>query len=536
MSSTNGTAKSVRPGAPVAVNGECGLDRDDDAERGLLGALSWEPHRWAEVSHVVRPESFFDPIHREYFEILSVACREGRAPDKDLVFSMVAANGHPRASELQALFFQIRENDATGANAPWYADRIYKAHQRRESALLISKAQLDLSSGMPQDVVLRRLVAAAEQQQAQANPTARMFTAYTPAQLAALDLHSDFLIKGVMVRRQNGVVGGIYKSLKTSVTADAAVSLVTATPFLGRFEVPTAAKVVLMSAESGLAKLRGTMRRVCRARGLDFDKLGPSLVTSPHVPRLGDELDHEALRNTARAHEGEVIFIDPAGRALASIGNDASNMFRMYPLLAQVDEIAEQTGTTIMLVHHCRKGSGITFEPPELQHLSMSGFAEWARQWILLGPRATWNPDTGEHRLWINYGGSEGHSGLLGLNVREGRHDDPGGQVWDVGLLTLEEIKAGMADARETAKEEKRQTSLQLNMRKVVSALTRAATPQTVSALAPLAGLSDGKCKEAVAALFEASELEPCQVEVGRNNRLVDAVRLRSGSTLEDDK
>ena len=52
------------------------------------------------------------------------------------------------------------------------------------------------------------------------------------------DLSSEWLVEPVLVAGQPFLLGGEKKCLKTAVLCDTAVSLVTATPFLGHFEVP----------------------------------------------------------------------------------------------------------------------------------------------------------------------------------------------------------------------------------------------------------------------------------------------------------
>ena len=70
------------------------------------------------------------------------------------------------------------------------------------------------------------------------------------------------LVKRVLVAGQPMIVGAPQKTLKTSVMCDLAVSLATATPFLGHFDVPRAVKVALLSGESGEWTLAQTLQRV----------------------------------------------------------------------------------------------------------------------------------------------------------------------------------------------------------------------------------------------------------------------------------
>lgn len=58
-----------------------------------------------------------------------------------------------------------------------------------------------------------------------------------------------------------------------------------------------------------------------------------------------------------------------------------------------ISEIARDTGCTPNIAHHTRKGDRANlFGVPDLEDLSGSGFAEWARQWILLNRREPRKP------------------------------------------------------------------------------------------------------------------------------------------------
>jgi hypothetical protein len=94
-----------------------------------------------------------------------------------------------------------------------------------------------------------------------------------------------------------------------------------------------------------------------------------------------------------------------------------------------------------VLLHHNTKTSvrQNNHKPARLDNLAWSGYAEWARQWILLGRREDYVEGSGLHDLWMNVGGSAGYSSLWALDVDEGFS---GGRPhhWKVALSTPSEV------------------------------------------------------------------------------------------------
>ena len=101
----------------------------------------------------------------------------------------------------------------------------------------------------------------------------------------------EWLVNGLMVKNEPGGVAGPSKTLKTSILIDKTISLGTATPFLGRFGVPVARRVALISGESGRRVIQSNARQVCLSRGLTAADLGnvhwgftlPQLTNAEHL-------------------------------------------------------------------------------------------------------------------------------------------------------------------------------------------------------------------------------------------------------------
>ena len=262
----------------------------------------------------------------------------------------------------------------------------------------------------------------------------------TCRQLDGNDYQQTYLIPGVYVPKQPCLVGGPRKGMKTSILIALAIALAACLRFLGHFVVTRPVKVIILSGESGMATLQETARRIAKSMGLLLSEI-ENLFWSDFLPRLDDAQHLDALERMIEETGCEVLIVDPAYLCLP--GGDAGNIFIQGSLLRNINEICQRHGVGLVLAHHFRKRakakSAADFDPPELDDLSWSGFAEFARQWILLGRRESYEPGSGEHRLWMSVGGSAGHSALWGVDISEGVSGEP--RHWNVELLTPDEAR-----------------------------------------------------------------------------------------------
>jgi hypothetical protein len=254
----------------------------------------------------------------------------------------------------------------------------------------------------------------------------------------------EWLVQRVLVRHQPAVVGGPKKTLKTSTLVDLAVSLATATPFLGRFDVYKRHRIVIISGESGEAVLQECGRRVCAARDVNPEEL--SIWWDFRLPQIANPIHRASLSAGLKKLEARVVVIDPLYLALLTGANaddvEAGNLYKMGPLLSEMCRTCLDAGATPILSHHSKKGTGKTYEPLDLDDLSFAGIAEFARQWILENRREPFDPNTGSSKLWLSVGGSAGQSGCWAVDVEEGiLRDDFTGRKWEVTVHTATDAR-----------------------------------------------------------------------------------------------
>ncbi|MEM1208119.1 MAG: hypothetical protein AAGI54_02515 [Planctomycetota bacterium] len=184
------------------------------------------------------------------------------------------------------------------------------------------------------------------------------------------------------------------------------------------------------------------------------------------------------------------------------------------------------------IVHHNSRAAtrANPGEPAELADIAWSGFAEWAGQWLLLSRREKYNPDSdGEHLLWLSAGGRDGHSALVGVNVWEGRQDDPGGRRWQIEVEQASRTRQATAEAeqdrREQQSEARKRAQLEADIEAVVGVMKRMPEGETRTGIRDRAGLSGAKFNPALSVLIGDGRV--VEVEITKTNgRKYDGFKL----------
>ena len=324
-----------------------------------------------------------------------------------------------------------------------------------------------------------------------------------------------WLIGQVLVDQQPMVIGGPKKSLKTNLLLDLAISLATATPFLGRFRVDQPQRVGVYSGESGQAVLQETARRIAQVKRIRCQELDLNIHWCFALPRLSYAEDLAILQEEIIAHELSVVILDPLYLSLLAGDTDrqASNLYDIGPLLSNVTQACLAAGATPIFVHHTRKQSGTGRAAPDLDDLAFAGVQEFARQWLLVGRREAYVPDSGQHRLWLTLGGSAGHSGAWAVDVDEGRlADDFTGRRWDVQVRNATDVARSEAVAGERQREQRQQDRRTADLDAMRRALRRYLDGETLSVLRESSGLNS-RARAVLDELVDAGEVEHVEVE-----------------------
>lgn len=342
--------------------------------------------------------------------------------------------------------------------------------------------------------------------------------------LMAATFEIKFLIDKVLVAGQPFILAGPKKALKTTLLLDMAVALARGGFFLGKFNVPEAVKVGVMTGESGLATIQETLRRICWAAGCEARDLGGNLIIADRVPQFANDDHLDAVRSLLMEYEIEVLIVDPV--YLCIDGTDAGNLFAQGRLLGRISNVCQECGCTLILAHHTKKSVANPHAVPELEDISWAGFQEYARQWLLVARREPYQPGTGEHRLWMTVGGSVGHGGLRGLDIAEGTYNSENGRFWQVDVLDGDQVQQSTEDRKEAEKEATRQKIMEEVKKRIVETMASFPEGQTATRIRDTASLHDRQFKPALASLLRECSVVPCELFKPNRKKPYEAYKL----------
>lgn len=365
--------------------------------------------------------------------------------------------------------------------------------------------------------------------------TKKRFPGITSAQLDSGEYNLEYLIDGLLVRGQPGVIAGPKKTLKTSISIDLAISLGQGSLFLSHFPVTAAVRVGVMSGESGAATIQETARRIAASQKQRLSQCG-NVIWAFEVPQLGVVEHTEALRTFVMEHELEVLILDPTYLMMMNVGDGASNLFIVGALLDSLAKLSQETGCTPLLCHHLRKGIADPYEPAELDNIAWAGFQEFVRQWLLINRRSRYDPaNGGHHELWLSSGGSAGHSGLWGIDIEEGTRQGGQQRRWEVSVMSgqqvIEDREMQVVERQEQRQEVRRMAQSTRHQEVVWKAICSRPEGETRKALRLLARLNSDRFEEVLEELMQDGRVESCSVIKG--GRTFEGVRPRASDPAD---
>jgi hypothetical protein len=438
------------------------IPRNVRAEQGVLYGLMNDPEWWPKVAGIVSTNDFFAPANGILFDLCAERLRKGMTAELAFIEQDLEDKRLVDAVGGWEYLASIYNGEPHAAHTLYYAKEVREKSQRRK---FIQTATLAIEQAHRSADAISEIVARLDPQQFSGADDDR-FKLWNCKDFDSANFTLEWLIDDLLVKGQPCLLVGPKKSLKTSLAVLMALRLATGGLLFNKFPIKTPQRVLVFSGESGGATLQETARRQATSFGWSLSSI-ENLYWCMDLPSMGSIEDMTALEDRIRKHKATVVMLDCAYLMLGG-DVDHANLFEMGPRLRQLTRICEATGCTPILLHHTKKSITNPFEPVELDSIAYSGFAEWARQWVLLNRREAFNPEkAGEHRLWFGFGGSAGHGGLFALDVAEGSRQDVGGRRWECELKSAAQARLEAGEANEARREDAKDAKVTRTMERL---------------------------------------------------------------------
>lgn len=180
-----------------------------------------------------------------------------------------------------------------------------------------------------------------------------------------------FLVDGLWPEGALGFIASPPKAGKTWIGIALALSLVTASPYLGTFPVRQRRNVLYVALEGNRAAINARISAIARGIGTDPNEqiAGLTIAYKPRGINLSDKAWADALIDAAKRCNADLVIVDVLRSAARIKENDASDF---ADLVANVSGLAADN-ISIAFLHHFTKLSETSKERTPMERMSGSG-------------------------------------------------------------------------------------------------------------------------------------------------------------------
>lgn len=164
----------------------------------------------------------------------------------------------------------------------------------------------------------------------------------------------DWLIKGLVPAGSCALLVGEPKCGKSWLAIDLSMAIASGDGFLDR-DVLGQGPVLYLAAEDSIPSWGARLDGIALARCSERKGLAIYLVEDRAI-RLDDGADLGRLRRTIESYKARFVVLDPLAMLHAGDENKSGEMLNV---LRGIRYLSQQSGATILVVHHLRKPNGM---------------------------------------------------------------------------------------------------------------------------------------------------------------------------------
>lgn len=350
-----------------------------DVERSLLGAVLLSPELMSSPeTETLTEDDFHLEAHRKIYAAMRDLWGESIPIETLSVVESLEKRHEVEAVGGMAYLSSLIDGVPERPSLQWYVDTLHDKATKRKLISLSQNIIVQASNGSKSADILESLQRAALRLESQTiEPAADLFVPWSKFRNHGRE-EVDWLVDGVIENGTNGFMLGLPKARKSLASAALAVALITGTPWLG-FKTKRR-RVAIISREDYAGT---TARRIKQLiRGIDSDPYSDefdeylwlnSRAEAKHL-MLTDSRCLKGVIDGLKKHRSEFLILDVLKVMHDSDENDAKEM---GAVLRRVEQIRDEVGCQVCIVHHARKGEGMTLSEMMRGSTVISGFGEF---------------------------------------------------------------------------------------------------------------------------------------------------------------
>lgn len=227
---------------------------------------------------------------------------------------------------------------------------------------------------------------------------------------------TEWLVTDLITASGDGgrvLVAGPEKSFKSLFAAGCMVAIASGEPLFGYsdWSVPEAGQVLAFMGEGGREWNRSRVVRMMDGLGFSDEKKRDtaSRIKMATVPLTPPERFALKLEEQLKSRDWKLVVVD----SLYVFGGttERSQLAAMGTLLVKWAELAERSGTTLMVVDHFRKATTAL----ELASVSGVGASQWAQAWALM--KAKYDAKTDTTVMTVKTGARQSAGGTYRVSI-----------------------------------------------------------------------------------------------------------------------
>jgi archaellum biogenesis ATPase FlaH len=322
---------------------------DVDAERALLGSIMIAPDRFMDLVTIVKTEYFYLISHRWIWEAMNHLVQSELQIDFVTLCDALRTSGFLKEMGGAAYIMGLLNVTPTSLHAESYAKIVREKALKRKAIEVATNLAQNAIQDKPLSEALQQMEEFFVSSSALSGITERMVMTAEKLCLAEMG-ELTWILKDWIMAGGINLIAGMPAAGKSFLALDLAIGMASSGLAWDNRSV-TQGNVLYHFLDGSYRGMRSRVLKLCTSRGIQ----PPANLIFDFSP-LNLKVTSEVLALRQRIHrlDASVVIFDVMAKFMP--GADENSVAEISPMMNTMREIANQIGTTFILIHHLNKG------------------------------------------------------------------------------------------------------------------------------------------------------------------------------------